>query len=214
MFIPPPSIPHPKTSPMTPHTHTSPTPTERYSGPGRRGTSRPLTDDEHTAWTTAVSRWSTSRPWTAQVLADNAAVRTLLVDLYEDGVALTTLADAAGWGYPQTAGILRRARQEGRGTGTRRYIAPAPAPTVASEPFRRDLTETERAHLARLKAAVPTRSTGALNWRSPQAADLRTAMARLHTDQVALSTLGQALGMTRQAVHQHLARATAEQAAA
>jgi hypothetical protein len=184
----------------------------RYSGPGRMGCSRPLTETETQQWQAATARWSDAPPWTAEKEADNEAVRALLISLYEDGVSLPSLAAAAGWGHSRVAGILHRLRQAGRLSGQRRYIAPAAKPEKA--PFRRDLTDAERTDIRSMYALLPQHASGARGWRSAQAQRLLNTLDALARDRVALDTLGDALGVKRQAIHQHLTRFRAEQTTA
>lgn len=177
--------------------------TTRYSGPGRLGCSRPLAEAEAREWKNATTKWHEAPPWTDQKHADNEVVREMLIRLYEDGVSLPALARAADWKHSRVAGILHRLREAGRLSGERRYIAPVKA---AKEPFRRDLTFTERREIVRQYAALPVHASGARGWKTAQAQALLAVLDGLHRDKVSLDDLGAALGMKRQAVHQHLAK--------
>jgi predicted Rossmann fold nucleotide-binding protein DprA/Smf involved in DNA uptake len=177
--------------------------TTRYSGPGRLGCSRSLTEAEKTAWQNATAKWHEAPPWTPQTDADNEAVRTMLIRLYEDGVSLPTLARTAGWKHSRVAGILHRLREAGRLSGKRRYIAPA---KTVKDPFRRDLTHGERNDLVRQYNGLPLHASGARGWKSEEAQTLLALIDMLARDRVALDSIGEALGMKRQAVHQHLTR--------
>lgn len=177
--------------------------TSRSNGPGRSGCSRPLTAAETAEWSAATANWHDAPPWTPETEADNEAVRVMLIRLYEDGVSLPTLAAAAGWGHPRVAGILHRLREAGRLSGTRRYIAP---PVKRKDPFRRDLTATEKTDLVERYNALPRHASGARGWKSAEARILLNLLDRLAADRVSLDDLGSTLKMSRQAVHQHLTR--------
>jgi hypothetical protein len=186
--------------------------TPRYSGPGRKGLSRPLTDLEHAEWRAATSRWHETPPWTPENEADNEAVREMLILLFEDGVSLPTLARAAGWGIPRISGIKHRLQEQGRLSGQRRYIAPpVPQPRAPKEPISRALTEDESMLLVQMYGALPQQASGTRLWRNQPGDALLATLNSLATDRVTLDALGTALGATRQAVHQHLARFRAEQ---
>lgn len=191
---------------------------DRYTGPGRRGANRPMTADEKTAWQAAVENWHDDPPWTEQARQDNATVRTMLVTLFEDAVSLTELAQTAGWGKPKIAGVLHRARMAGLGTGSRRYIEPTPtakqSAKAAKAPFRRPMTEQERTALVRLYDTLPRHAGGARGWKTENGTILVTQMQTLVAENVALESIGEALGMTRQAVHLRLKAAQKVQAAA
>ena len=183
---------------------------ERYSGKVRVGCPRSLTDGEKAEWQPATANWHEAPPWTEQTLADNEIVRKMLIALFEDGVSLPTLAAAAGWGHPRVAGMIHRLRQDGRLSGERRYIAPATK--VAKNPFRRSLTEDETTRLTEMYARLPQHASGARGWKSPEAQELLGHLHALNTDHVALDTLAIALGVTRQAIHQHVSKFRAQQA--
>lgn len=186
--------------------------TTRYEGPGRRGADRALTDIERAQWAEISGQWNSTPPWTEEVRARNAEIQQALVDLYEDGVSLPTLAEAAGWNRPQAAGVLHRARVAGMGTGSRRFIPRPEKPARAS--FRRPLSEQEAADLSRMYEALPLHSGGnARGWNGKAGAVLVAAILSLREDRVALGTIGEHLGMSRQAVHSQIAKAEREQAA-
>lgn len=189
--------------------------TDRYTGPGRRGANRPLTNAERTQWSGAVATWHNDPPWTDQARTDNDAVRTMAVTLFEDGVSVADLATAANWGKPKVAGILHRARQSGLGTGSRRYIEPTPtakqAEKAAKEPFRRALTADEATTLTAAYQSLPVHARGARGWKNETGAALLTTIMALVEDDVALGTIGDLLGMSRQAIHDRLAKAKTAQ---
>jgi hypothetical protein len=182
----------------------------QYSGPGRVGCSRPLTANETQAWVDATSTWHDAPPWTEEALADNEVVRSLLISLYEDGVSLPALAAAAGWKHARVAGMIHRLRLANRLSGKRRYIAPAVK--AEKNPFRRDLTVAERRNLRTLYSRLPLHASGVRGWKSAQAEVLLARLDALANDRVAMDTLGNAIGASRQAIHQHLTRYRARQA--
>ena len=192
------------------------TTTDRYTSPGRLGANRPLTDAERTQWSGAVAAWHNDPPWTAQARTDNNTVRDLAVTLFEDGVSVADLATAANWGKPKVAGILHRARQSGLGTGSRRYIEPTPtakqAAKAAKDPFRRALTPDEATNLSTAYASLPVHARGARGWKNQTGVTLLTTIMSLVDDNVALGTIGDLLGMSRQAIHDRLAKAKTAQA--
>lgn len=187
--------------------------TDRYTGPGRRGANRPMTTAEQTQWSGAVSTWHNDPPWTAQARTENDAVRTMAVTLFEDGVSVADLATTANWGKPKVAGILHRARQAGVGTGSRRYIEPQPtlkqAEKAAKEPFRRSLTDAEATALKTAYESLPVHARGARGWKNETGTALLTSIMSLVDDDVALGTIGDLLGMSRQAIHDRLGKAKA-----
>lgn len=191
------------------------TSTDRYTGPGRRGANRPMTDAEKTQWSDAVATWHNDPPWTEAARADNHAVRALTVSLFEDGVSVAELAATANWGKPKVAGILHRARQAGLGTGSRRFIERTPTAKQAAkalkEPFRRPLTDVEKANLVAAYESLPQHAGRARGWKNETGRALLVTIMALVDDNVALVTIGDALGMKRQAIHDRLAKARATQ---
>jgi len=177
---------------------------ELPAGRTRRSAGRVLTETERANWVTVTTNWHAAGPKTEEKEAGNTALRLLLVSLFEDGVSLATLATAAAspdWNPGRIAGILHRCRQDGMLTGQRRVIKPAVTPKAT---FRRALTPIETERLKRLYDRLPERPGGSRGWKVPAARVLLTEIDRLTNDRVALETVGEAIGVKRQAIHQHL----------
>jgi DNA-binding transcriptional MerR regulator len=100
---------------------------------------------------------------------------------------------------------LRQGRQEGLGTGTRRYI-----PSVVNifyENIKRNLKDEERSEIEKLLEVIPKTASSRPRWTSSQGQDLIFYIKELQEDNVPLPGIAAMLNMTKQGLSLHLTKA-------
>ena len=149
-------------------------------------------------------------PWTSAKKAAKQARDEYIVSMYEVGVPVVDIADAANLSRFAITAIVKRERATGR------HIVRPRARVASSRPsYRRLLTDEELDDLKVLDGSVPRLRNGRRFMWSDNGRALLDEMLRLREDRVALASLASALGVSRQAIHgmtkNALAKAAREQ---
>ena len=171
---------------------------------------RTMSDVER-EWLTSLANGCTpTPPWTPAKKAARQARDEYIVGLYEAGVPVTDIADAASLSRFAITAVIKRERAAGR-----RIVRPRARVAAARPAYRRPMSDEELDALKAMDSAVPRLRNGRRFMWSPEGKALLDEMLRLRDDRVALASLADALSVSRQAVHamtkNALARAAREQ---
>ena len=172
------------------------------TAPARHGRTRALDPAETGRLRTAAAAVPTAAPpWTDTKRALFATRDNLILDLYEDGVSVPDLAAALGGllGLQSLHLSLRKARNAGHGTGTRRYQP------RAVRPGRPRLNAADVQELQALFARIPAAPSGYTQRTGPEADALHARLISLRDSNIAMADAARALGISREAVGQRLA---------
>jgi len=171
---------------------------------------RTMSDVER-EWLTSLANGCTpTPPWTPAKKAARKARDEYIVGLYEAGVPVTDIAEAALLSRFAITAVIKRER-----AGGRRIVRPRARVASARPAYRRPMSDEELDTLKAMDLAVPRLRNGRRFMWSDEGKALLDEMLRLRDDRVALASLADALGVSRQAVHamtkNALARAAREQ---
>lgn len=147
-------------------------------------------------WLRSLSENSDPKPpWTAAKREARQARNEYICDLYEQGIPVRDIAAGAGLTTYAIVAVVRKARSEGR-----RVVRPR---AMASDrpAFRRSLSASEVSGLLGLDGLVPRSRTGRRFMYGAPGQALLAEVKRLRDDRVALQTIADVLGVTRQSIH-------------
>lgn len=134
-------------------------------------------------------------PWTTAKLKMRQARDEYICNLYEKGVPVQDIADIAQLSTHGVVAVIKKIRATGR-----EVVRPR-AKTNKRESFRRELTDEETANLKRLDELVPRQRSGRRFLYCETGEQLLTEMVRLRNEKVALQSLADSLGISRQGIH-------------
>lgn len=157
--------------------------------------SRNITEPEMT-WLARLASESDPRPpWTAAKKSARQARNQYICRLYSEGVPVKEIADAAGLSTHAIVAVVRKARSEGE-----RVVRPR-ARATSSPSYRRPLSDEELDGLKTLDAAVPRQRNGRRFMYGAEGKALLGRIVELRSDRVALQTIADVLGVSRQSIH-------------
>lgn len=171
---------------------------------------RTISDVEREWLTSLANACTPTPPWTPMKKAARQARDEYIVGLYEAGIPVTDIADAAHLSRFAITAVVKRERASGR-----RIVRPRARVAAARPAYRRLMSDDELDNLKAMDGMVPRLRNGRRFMWSDTGKALLDEMLRLRDDRVALASLAGALGVSRQAVHamtkNALARAAREQ---
>ena len=157
---------------------------------------RTITDPER-EWMGRLAAASDPRPpWTAAKREAREARNDYICRLYSEGVPVPEIAASADLSTHAIVAVVRKARSEGR-----EVVRPRAARARTSEAYRRRLTDDETTGLVQLDEQVPRQRNGRRFMYGDEGKALLAEVIRLRSDRVALQTIANVLGVSRQSVH-------------
>lgn len=157
--------------------------------------SRNISETE-TQWLGSLASASDPRPpWTQAKKSARQARNQYICRLYSEGVPVKEIADAASLSTHAIIAVVRKARSEGE-----RVVRPR-ARAQSSPAYRRPLTDEELADLKALDGRVPRQRNGRRFMYGGDGQALLAKIGELRDDRVALQTIADVLGVSRQSIH-------------
>lgn len=157
--------------------------------------SRNITETE-IAWLGSLAQASDPRPpWTPAKKSARQARNQYICRLYAEGVPVKEIADAASLSTHAIVAVVRKARSEGE-----RVVRPR-ARAASSPAYRRPLSDEELADLKALDGRVPRQRNGRRFMYGSEGKALLDRIVELRSDRVALQTIADVMGVSRQSIH-------------